>query len=462
MAKKNIANLYDPPKSKTQFIEGHKSKGILDDFSVRSSVETNMVRVSPFGDNIALNVSLPSSEATGLNIISTGDSGNSITLPMNSNTHFPAIKWRDTSNQTVFFMGAHDIHNHFSIYSTNTAKDDEVKRIDIPFNIDEAEIHFKNSNVTVAADGTTSTGGDLTVEGNTVTLGSAVIGQAALDANVGFQVENNITTHSRFSTPDDNNNRIDFTVGAETVIKLVNTTPHQWRFGVRSNNDFFIRDAQNSLNPFTIEAGAPSSSIEVKTTTGYVGLGTTTPDTQLQVIGGIKTGDDNTNYSEFSSTGDLTFTGTAGLCYGEIYCTDTSTTETITTTGKANKVQISAFAVNGVYNHCTPDHTNDHITITKAGMYLCNVSMHLVSPGAGGANNIGYSVYKNNGATEFPNLHGQRDLAGGGGDEGSISLSGIIDLAVNDTIEVWIWNNTNNDDVIVDDINLSLVQIGGT
>jgi hypothetical protein len=43
-----------------------------------------------------------------------------------------------------------------------------------------------------------------------------------------------------------------------------------------------------------------------------------------------------------------------------------------------------------------------------------------------------------------------------------MTLSGIIDLAVNDTIEVWIWNNTNADDIIIDDINLSLIQCGGT
>jgi len=40
---KNIANIYNPPKSNTQFIEGHKSKGILDDFAVRKSVQTNQI-----------------------------------------------------------------------------------------------------------------------------------------------------------------------------------------------------------------------------------------------------------------------------------------------------------------------------------------------------------------------------------------------------------------------------------
>lgn len=159
---------------------------------------------------------------------------------------------------------------------------------------------------------------------------------------------------------------------------------------------------------------------------------------------------------------DTIFVGSGtGLPYGEISAADASATQTITTTGKANKVQITAFDTNGVSNLCTPDHTNDHITIVKAGVYRCSMTAHVASVGAGGADNYGYSVYKNNGATEFTNLHGQRDLAGGGGDEGSISVDGLITLAANDTVEVWIWNNTNADDIVVDDINLNLIQVGG-
>ena len=64
--------------------------------------------------------------------------------------------------------------------------------------------------------------------------------------------------------------------------------------------------------------------------------------------------------------------------------------------------------------------------------------------------------------SSFTNLHGHRDLASGGGQAGSLSISGVIDLAVNDTVEVWMWNETNTQNFVVDDINLSLVQIGGT
>jgi len=35
-------------------------------------------------------------------------------------------------------------------------------------------------------------------------------------------------------------------------------------------------------------------------------------------------------------------------------------------------------------------------------------------------------------------------------------------LAINDTIEAWISNETNTQNYIVEDITLSLVKIGGT
>ena len=38
MAKRNIANIYNPPKSNVQFTEGQKSKGILDDYAERKAL----------------------------------------------------------------------------------------------------------------------------------------------------------------------------------------------------------------------------------------------------------------------------------------------------------------------------------------------------------------------------------------------------------------------------------------
>ena len=94
--------------------------------------------------------------------------------------------------------------------------------------------------------------------------------------------------------------------------------------------------------------------------------------------------------------------------------------------------------------------------------YFCKVSLHIESAGGGGADLFGFAVYKNNGTTLFENCHGHRQLTGGGGDVGSVSLSGIIDLAVNDTVEVWVWNEDSTDDLVVEDITLTLYQLGGT
>lgn len=249
-----------------------------------------------------------------------------------------------------------------------------------------------------------------------------------------------------------------------------------------SANAVTINETGDNATVFRVEGDTDQSLLRTSPSNNRVGVGVAAPLEKFHVGGNVRIGagaagtdytltfDGETNdgvitwmedEDYFRLEDDLVFNTNAGLCFGEIYGADTSTTLTITGTGKANKVQITSFAVDGQSNNMTPDHTNDHITVDVAGKYLCTVSIHMLSTGGGGADNYGYSVYKNNGATEFANLHGQRDLTGGGGDEGSISLSGILDLAATDTVEVWIWNNTNTDDVIVDDINLSLVQIGG-
>jgi len=58
--------------------------------------------------------------------------------------------------------------------------------------------------------------------------------------------------------------------------------------------------------------------------------------------------------------------------------------------------------------------------------------------------------------------HQNRSLAGGGGESGAIPLSGIADLAADDTVEVWIENEDNDDAYVIENCNLSVVQIGGT
>ena len=190
---------------------------------------------------------------------------------------------------------------------------------------------------------------------------------------------------------------------------------------------------------------------------GNFGLGTTTPQAKSHVVGTTRLGDQATNYVEIGDTGDVVLVGGAGIPYGEISAQSNTTTTSLTEDVPA---QITIFDTNGASNNATPDHTNDHITITKAGHYYVSCSMTVNSSGGTGAL-VEFEVMKNNGDSRII-PHQDRTFAGGGGESGCLTLTGIADLAATDTIEVWATNEDNDDDIVVEDICLSAFQVGGT
>jgi len=189
---------------------------------------------------------------------------------------------------------------------------------------------------------------------------------------------------------------------------------------------------------------------------GRFGIKTITPDAVLQVVGDCKFGDDNTNYAEISTTGDLVFVGSSGLPFAEIYARDNTTTTSTSTT----KTQVLIFDTNGQSNLMTPDHSNDHITVTKAGKYKVDSSISIKNS-AGVAHVVSLEMYKNNGTTVFNNIHAGRTL-GTGTDVGNLTMSGIVDLAANDTLEIWITSSSGTARTItIEDISFCVIQIGG-
>ncbi len=156
--------------------------------------------------------------------------------------------------------------------------------------------------------------------------------------------------------------------------------------------------------------------------------------------------------------GDIFFSGTdSGLVYGCIDVADNAVETTIASQGVA--VQVVVWDNNGPSHHTSPDFSNSHIVIDKAGVYLIAVSSTVNSVG-GSSSRFEITVKKNNGASVII-PHADRDIAGGGGASGVISMSGIVALAVGDTIELWIENESNTANYIVENSSLTVLQIGG-
>lgn len=169
---------------------------------------------------------------------------------------------------------------------------------------------------------------------------------------------------------------------------------------------------------------------------------------------------DGINRVIVETDGDMRFEGNAGIPRGEIYITKGNTTATsIASSGVW--YQVTQFDANGVGRLMTPDYTNAHIEIDYDGQYFLALSACCESVVLGTAAVYEFQIFKNNGATAFNNLATCRKLSGGGGDYGSISISGFVDVSDGDTLELWVKNMTNANDIIFEAANLSMFQAGG-
>lgn len=159
------------------------------------------------------------------------------------------------------------------------------------------------------------------------------------------------------------------------------------------------------------------------------------------------------------SGGDLYWVGAgSGLDFAGISVKDNASA---TTLNSAAKVQYLHFGTNDSSNSAVADHANDHITITRAGVYVV-ICFITVENSAGASHKIDASVWKNNGATELENVHAHRDLAAGT-DVASVGFGGLVTLAAADTLELWLDTDRGVDsDVIGEDCSMFAIQIGGT
>jgi hypothetical protein len=127
------------------------------------------------------------------------------------------------------------------------------------------------------------------------------------------------------------------------------------------------------------------------------------------------------------------------------------------TSGQVLQTQVTIFDTDGISTTgVTPDHTNDHITIVNAGPYIVHTDITITG---GNSNTISFGLFKNNGATQL----GERATIklNSASDEVAVSLTHVVDLAANDTVELWVQNENHTTAITVEDGDLLVVGITG-
>lgn len=248
-------------------------------------------------------------------------------------------------------------------------------------------------------------------------------------------------------------------------LRLQETTAAS-QFLIQSTTYAFRRDAvASNIVVFQADDSGGAATVYGKLTVAVIDSTDGTEDGRI-AFGVMQNGTVNENVLKLFNNGnveiqdDLLFSSGGGLLYGGISVKDNATATVISGTGEGNKVQFVLFDTNDVSNNTTPDHTNDHITIGTTGDYEVNASIHIDSV-AGLSEKFGFAVYRNNGATQLPNVHAHQDVPpGAGGNADSVHISGQVTLTAADTIELWVWTENGTQNIVIADATLHLHSLG--
>lgn len=165
------------------------------------------------------------------------------------------------------------------------------------------------------------------------------------------------------------------------------------------------------------------------------------------------------NYAKFSADGDLDFAGGSGLTFGDIY--GSGVASSITSSAVNDYDQLLGFASNGVSNgDATPDHTNDHITVTTSGVHLLLWQWSGYSTTAA-EHTWGMYLRLNNGGTDLVPL--TRFRTAGSSAYDVVSGYKLASLTANDTVELWVRRFSAGTDINFTSnyLSLSALKIGG-
>jgi hypothetical protein len=242
------------------------------------------------------------------------------------------------------------------------------------------------------------------------------------------------------------------TTSTDLYIENTSTGGKKWRIFSSGNaasigaGDLAFRDETAGAYRMLIDSG------------GNVGIGTSSPDETLQVVGSTKLGDDNTNYMLVESDGDVVFVGGSGLAFGSMY-TNSTIAVTLTDANTWYEIDGATAWTGGEEHNCT--FTDPEIDVTYAGMYDVSWDLSIdfsATPGTKQEVEGGIMV---NGSIVLPG-RGHRTLANST-DTGSFSGHAILDLSAGDDVSIALNNNTSGGKILhAEHGNLVIKQIGGT
>ena len=122
----------------------------------------------------------------------------------------------------------------------------------------------------------------------------------------------------------------------------------------------------------------------------------------------------------------------------------------------SNKVQVAFATANPTAEQgLDANNTQEHITVGTDGIYFVNATLSI---SGGGNDQLSFAVFTNNGATQLTARSTFKlDSAGA---VTNVVCSGIVSLSANDTLEVWIQNETSSSDCTVEDAAFSAFRVG--
>ena len=154
---------------------------------------------------------------------------------------------------------------------------------------------------------------------------------------------------------------------------------------------------------------------------------------------------------------DVVYSGSgSGTAYGGIY--QYSNTTAITIASSEVYYTVTNWDANSSdSNLTTPTFGSDYIQVTNAGVYFVSVSLAFQ-----GTNNddICFAIYSDDGATKEESLHLTATVQAAG-DWTPVSISGLVRLAAGEKIYLKVENKTAANNILIDDANMTLFQVGG-